>query len=94
MSPRETPQMVILSFENSVNVQNFDRYNQIFQGRSNPNACPWLGTFFVTHSGTSYYDVQYLYAQRHEIADNTMTFTSPTSAPAWYNEINSRYRCY
>lgn len=69
-----TPQIVLISFDNAVNEMNFGLYQSIFNGkRFNPNGCPIGATFFVSHQWTKYNLVQNLYAAGHEIASLGIT---------------------
>lgn len=52
--PEETPQFVLLTFDDAVSVTNMPYYRDIFSERQNPNDCPIAGTFFVSHEWTDY----------------------------------------
>ena len=68
------PQLVMLTFDDSVNDLNRDLYKEIFQDyRRNPNGCPISATFFVSHEWTDYSQVQNLYANGHEIASHSIS---------------------
>ena len=55
----KVPQMVTITFDDAINVNNVDLYNEIFNGaRKNPNGCDIKGTFFVSHKYTNYSAVQ------------------------------------
>lgn len=70
----ETPQVVLVTFDDGVNDLNFDHYTEIFDtGRKNPNGCPIRGTFYVSHEWTDYGQVQTLYSKGHEMASHTVT---------------------
>ncbi|KAI9589272.1 hypothetical protein GQX74_007441 [Glossina fuscipes] len=44
------PQMIMLTFDGAVNLNNYDHYSKIFNGkRKNPNGCNIRGTFFLSH---------------------------------------------
>lgn len=46
----QTPQMIILTFDGAVNLNNYDLYKKVFNERTkNPNGCKIKGTFFVAH---------------------------------------------
>ena len=80
LSPDQTPQIVVISFDDSLRVQDYNTYfSKILAGRKNPNGCntPW--TFFVRHYYTSYALVEDLYAKGHEIADHSVTHRTPES---------------
>ncbi len=70
----DTPQIVLLTFEDSIN----EELNKVFElvfnsSRKNPNGCPLRGTFYVSHEWTDYSLVQGLYADGHEIASHTIS---------------------
>ena len=73
LSPSEIPQLVMITFDDSVNDLNWDIYREIFENRKNPNQCPILGTFYVSHEWTDYSQVQNLYSEGHEMASHTIT---------------------
>ena len=55
----KVPQMITITFDDAINVNNVDLYNEIFNGvRKNPNGCDIKGTFFVSHKYTNYSAVQ------------------------------------
>lgn len=71
---KDVPQIVLLTFDDSVNDLNKDLYKDLFQnGRLNPNGCPISATFYVSHEWTDYGQVQNLYADGHEIASHTIS---------------------
>jgi len=75
--PAETPQMIVLSFDDAVNINNYEIYNRLLGGqRKNPNSCDIRSTFFVSHKFTNYSMVQELYRKGHEIASHSITHTS------------------
>ncbi|CAB0018158.1 unnamed protein product [Nesidiocoris tenuis] len=82
----ETPQIVLLTFDDSVNDLNKGLYEDLFErGRVNPNGCPISATFYVSHEWTDYGQVQNLYATGHEIASHSVSrgpknATTPRSA--------------
>lgn len=70
----EVPQLVLLTFDDSVNDLNKQLYNDLFnKGRVNPNGCPLSATFYVSHEWTDYSQVQNLYAEGHEMASHTVS---------------------
>lgn len=72
--PEEIPQIVVLTFDDSVNDLNKGLYADLFEkGRKNPNGCPISATFYVSHEWTDYSQVQNLYAAGHEIASHTVS---------------------
>ncbi|XP_075676890.1 uncharacterized protein LOC113790217 isoform X3 [Dermatophagoides pteronyssinus] len=88
--PREIPQLVVLTFDDSVNDLNLHIYRRLFeQGRTNPNGCPISATFYVSHEWTDYSQVQNLYAKGHEIASHSVShsFGEKFSKERWLDEI-------
>ncbi|XP_028040873.1 uncharacterized protein LOC114250954 isoform X1 [Bombyx mandarina] len=74
IEPNQVPQMVTITFNGAVNVDNIDLYEQIFNGnRHNPNGCQIKGTFFVSHKYTNYAAVQELHRKGHEISVFSIT---------------------
>jgi len=68
------PQLVMITFDDSVNDLNRDLYKEIFKDyRLNPNGCPISATFYVSHEWTDYSQVQNLYASGHEIASHSIS---------------------
>jgi hypothetical protein len=64
----------LLTFDDSVNDLNWEIYEELFNsGRNNPNGCPVLGTFYVSHEWTDYAQVQSLYSRGHEMASHSVT---------------------
>ncbi|XP_013789737.1 uncharacterized protein LOC106473600 [Limulus polyphemus] len=88
----ETPQVVLLTFDDAVNALNYDLYKEIFTGRKNPNGCPILGTFYVSHEWTDYAQVQTLYSEGHEMASHTIShsFGEKFSKNRWFKEVHGQ----
>ncbi|XP_065219258.1 uncharacterized protein Cda5 [Planococcus citri] len=86
----DTPQLVLLTFDDSVNELNRGLYTDLFEkGRTNPNGCPISATFYVSHEWTDYSMVQNLYAAGHEIASHSVShsFGEQFSQRKWTKEI-------
>eukprot|EP00794_Sanderia_malayensis_P004976 gene4976-5626_t len=100
LNVQNVPQMVMISFDDAVNVVNFEFYKQLFKPdskpRRNPNGCNITATFFVSHEYTNYRLVEMLRHWRHEIADHSITHRTPTtwwknaSYVEWKNEIDGQ----
>lgn len=46
----QTPQIILLTFDGAVNLNNYEHYRKVFNGkRKNPNGCDIKGTFFIAH---------------------------------------------
>ncbi|CAG7833616.1 unnamed protein product, partial [Allacma fusca] len=87
------PQMVLLTFDDSVNDLNKDLYRDLFEkGRKNPNGCPISATFYVSHEWTDYSQVQNLAADGHEIASHSIShsFGEQFSQKKWDKEIGGQ----
>jgi len=81
MDPATIPQMIMISFDDAVNNNNIDFYNELFNGRTNPNGCNIRSTFFVSHKYTNYTAVQQLHHRGHEIAVHSISHN--TNASFW-----------
>lgn len=75
MEPKDTPQMILLSFDGAINNMNYKQYRSLLdkEHRKNPNGCSIKATFFVSHEYTSYFNVQKMYADGHEMASLGVT---------------------
>lgn len=74
MPVEQVPQIVLLTFDDSVNDLNKQLYQDLFErGRVNPNGCPIAATFYVSHEWTDYSQVQNLYSDGHEMASHTVS---------------------
>ncbi|KAG7306036.1 hypothetical protein JYU34_008607 [Plutella xylostella] len=74
LDPEDTPQMILLTFDGAVNLNNFELYKKVFNGKiKNPNGCPIRGTFFLSHEYSNYAMVQALAHDGHEIATGTIS---------------------
>ncbi|XP_017461566.1 PREDICTED: uncharacterized protein LOC108354898 [Rhagoletis zephyria] len=96
LSPGTVPQMILLTFDDAVNFENFDLFtNVLFKAnRRNPNGCPIRGTFFVSHQYTNYQFVQKLWNDGHEIAVHSVTHRGPemwwsknATIEDWFDEM-------
>ncbi|XP_051176820.1 chitin deacetylase 1 isoform X1 [Leptopilina boulardi] len=94
-SASSVPQMIIVTFDDAVNSENFDLYTKIFTDeRKNPNGCPVRATFYISHQYTNYRDVQYLWNAGHEIATHSVTHRGPedwwsrnATLEDWFDEM-------
>lgn len=74
MPVEQVPQIVLLTFDDSVNDLNKGLYADLFEkGRVNPNGCPIAATFYVSHEWSDYSQVQNLYSAGHEMASHTIS---------------------
>lgn len=70
----QVPQMITLSFNGAVNVDNIPIYQELFaEDMLNPNGCSAKGTFFVSHKYTNYSAVQEFHRKGHEIGVFSIT---------------------
>ena len=65
--------MILLTFDDGVNVLNYADYERLLFNRENPNGCPVKATYFVSHDYTNYTLVNDLYNRGHEIASHSIT---------------------
>ncbi|XP_045524011.1 uncharacterized protein LOC123714033 isoform X5 [Pieris brassicae] len=87
------PQIVVLTFDDSVNDLNKGLYSDLFEkGRVNPNGCPISATFYVSHEWTDYSQVQNLYSAGHEMASHTIShsFGEQFSQKKWNREVGGQ----
>ncbi|KAF2900101.1 hypothetical protein ILUMI_06082 [Ignelater luminosus] len=75
---KDVPQLVLLTFDDAVNIANTDYYEKAFDGKVNPDGCPIGGTFFVSQEYTDYSAIHNLSARGHEIALHSITHQPPT----------------
>lgn len=75
LEPNQIPQMIILTFDDAINFENWDLYlTKIFTpNRKNPNGCPIKATFYVSHQYTDYHHVQKMWNDGHEIGIHSIT---------------------
>lgn len=78
LAPSDTPQFVVLTFDDAVTVSNIDFYRKAFFDRVNPDGCPVSATFFVSHEYTNYYLLNELYSKGHEIALHSVSHNATT----------------
>ncbi|XP_013186778.1 chitin deacetylase 8-like [Amyelois transitella] len=68
LAARDTPQFVLLTFDDAVNIINIETYRDVIYNRRNSNSCPAGVTFYVNHEYTDYQLVNELYNHGFEIA--------------------------
>lgn len=74
LDPEDTPQMILLTFDGAVNLNNYDHYRKVLnRKRKNPNGCYIRGTFFISHEYSNYHMIQELASEGHEIATETIS---------------------
>ena len=96
LTPEKTPQIIMVTFDDDVEEQYLKLYDELFDGRMNPNNCPVVGTLFVSHNYTDYFLVESAYSKGYEVADHTVTHQEPTTYwehanfTVWKNEIDGQ----
>ncbi|ODM88089.1 Chitooligosaccharide deacetylase [Orchesella cincta] len=86
-------QLVFLTFDDAVAIQNIDFYREVLFHRRNPNNETITATFFITHEYTNYGLVHELYRRNHDIALHSMTHNPLTAywaslnATMWQKEV-------
>jgi len=80
LDPQQVPQMIMLTFDDALNDNNLEIYEQIFDGGlKNPNGCDVKATFFVSHEYNNYSMVQELHRRGHEMAAHSITHDNEES---------------
>merc|ERR1711962_1069197 len=88
------PQMITITFDDAINNNNIDLYDEIFKYRKNPNGCDIKATFFVSHKYTNYSAVQDMHRKGHEIAAHSIThkddesYWTEASTDDWAREMS------
>ncbi|XP_014787134.1 chitin deacetylase 7 [Octopus bimaculoides] len=85
LSKDVVPQLVMITFDDAVTIDNYETYSHLMTGITNPNGCPISATFFVSHEYTNYKTVQQLHSQGHEIASHSISHRFP---PSWWETAN------
>ncbi|XP_047138992.1 uncharacterized protein LOC124814910 isoform X2 [Hydra vulgaris] len=81
--PSNTPQMILFTMDDGVNINNIQTYKDLFDGFKNSNGCPAKGSFFVSGDNTDYAMVKELKDRGHEIGDHSATHKFPIS---WWSD--------
>merc|ERR1712142_351242 len=90
LDPQDVPQMILLTFDDAINNNNMEIYEQIFDGGlKNPNGCDIKATFFVSHQFNNYSMVQELHRRGHEMAAHSITHDNDESY--WDNGTESTW---
>jgi peptidoglycan/xylan/chitin deacetylase (PgdA/CDA1 family) len=90
LAPSNTPQIILLTFDDSVTSNSFRLAQGILTNHVNPNGDQVKATFFVSlDAAIDYGCVNKLYAAGHEIAIHTMTHSTSTNTglATWRQEI-------
>lgn len=88
LSPADTPQFILISFDDAVSEQQFQNVGLIANFK-NPDGSDVGFTFFISMDYTDYWMVHRLHAAGHETAIHTMTHTTGTLTDhaTWIKEI-------
>nr|AGC92658.1 hypothetical protein [Heliconius erato] len=73
LDSRDTPQFVLITFDNAVSQDNIGIYRDLLYQRTNKNSCPVRATFFVSHEYSDYTLVNELYNRGFEIGLNSIS---------------------
>ena len=80
-SAAEMPQLILVTFDDSVNSNVYALVQQVLTNHVNPNGEGMQATFFVSLDGVvDYWTVQRLHGEGHEIAVHTMSHSTSTSS--------------
>jgi len=79
LDPSNTPQIILLTFDDPVYPASYERHQQILTNHWNPNGTPIQATFYIQTYGSDYRLIQKHYGSGHEIAVHTMTHTTGTN---------------
>ncbi|CAH1116024.1 unnamed protein product, partial [Phaedon cochleariae] len=96
LPPSMVPQMILLTFDDAINDENWDLYSRVLFPKiyQNPNRCPIKATFFVSHQYNNYHYTQQLWNDGHEIAIHSITHRGPeewwainATIEDWFDEM-------
>ncbi|XP_028177125.1 uncharacterized protein LOC114364961 [Ostrinia furnacalis] len=77
LQARDTPQFVLFTFDDAINVLNIETYRSLLDNRRNINQCPVGTTYYVSHEYTNYQLVNELYNKGQEIALHSISHRTP-----------------
>jgi peptidoglycan/xylan/chitin deacetylase (PgdA/CDA1 family) len=95
LAPSNTPQIVLLTFDDSVTIDSLSLVQQALTNHFNPNGGSIKATFFVSmDSSYDPYSIRQLYDAGHEIALHTMSHQTGTNSSLfrWRQEIAGEKR--
>jgi peptidoglycan/xylan/chitin deacetylase (PgdA/CDA1 family) len=90
LAPADTPQIVLLTFDDTVSTSSYSIVQQVLDGPVNPNGHGIKATFFVSLSyNYDFPSIRRLYDAGHEIAVHTMSHATgaDSSLTRWRQEI-------
>ncbi|XP_041971428.1 chitin deacetylase 8-like [Aricia agestis] len=77
LQARDTPQFVLLTFDNAVDTINTATYRNLLYWRTNSNQCKAGATFFINHEYSDYTLINELYNQGYEIGLKSISHQTP-----------------
>ncbi|XP_059056297.1 chitin deacetylase 8-like [Achroia grisella] len=77
LQPRDTPQFVLVTFDDNINSINMETYREILYGRNNSDSCRSGFTFYINHEYNNYVFTNELYNQGFEIALHSISHQEP-----------------
>ncbi|CAH1376199.1 unnamed protein product [Tenebrio molitor] len=95
LEPSQTPQMIVLTFDDAINYENWELYDKVLLNNwKNPNGCSIKATFFVSHQFNNYHQTQKLWNEGHEVAVHSVTHRAPeewwslnATVEDWFDEM-------
>uniref|UniRef100_T1INF8 NodB homology domain-containing protein n=1 Tax=Strigamia maritima TaxID=126957 RepID=T1INF8_STRMM len=93
LDAKNTPQIVLLTFDDAVSELLYNKYYKTLMQRKNPNGCPIGITFFTSHEYTDYTILREVYEKGHEIAIHSISHKADTNywkngnAKTWTDEM-------
>lgn len=89
LDPTNTPQICLLTFDDTINPESYERVQMVSTNHFNPNGSPLQMTFFANTTYTDFRLLEQLYTQGHEVGIHTITHTTTdtTSLVTWRMEI-------
>ncbi|XP_059056288.1 chitin deacetylase 8-like [Achroia grisella] len=79
LQPRDTPQFVLVTFDDNINHINIETYRNILYNRQNSDHCSSGFTFYINHEYNNYVFTNELYNQGFEIALHSISHQEPTT---------------
>jgi hypothetical protein len=80
---QKVPQIVMITWDDSVRRADAAGLDFLINGLKNPNGSPYLYTFFTRQLSTDYSLVENYFSNGHEIADHTVTHGIDMPPDAW-----------
>ncbi|XP_060083492.1 chitin deacetylase 1-like [Ylistrum balloti] len=88
LTAAETPQIVTISMDYTLNSEYEPLYDQIFVV-NNPNGCKITGTFYIQDLNTNYALVKSYHDKKFEIGVSSIDGTLPTTSTEWIELMKS-----